>query len=82
MNGEINDLAGLRWALGGTALAAGMSGDLSGCEVAVAALGSRATTDPVVRARPRRTWTGMGARRRRGAVDSGRPPAAAAGPRR
>ncbi len=42
MNRDINDVAGSRWALGGSALAAGMSGDLARCEVALAALGSAA----------------------------------------
>jgi DNA-binding NarL/FixJ family response regulator len=40
VNREINDVAGLRWALGGSALAGGMRGDLHECDAAVAALGS------------------------------------------
>ncbi len=42
VNRDINDVAGSRWALGGSVLAAGMSGDLARCEVALAALGSAA----------------------------------------
>ena len=75
VNREINDVAGLRWALGGVALASGMGGDLSRCEAAVAELDSTAPPpiqmfelDLIERGR------GMGARRRRGTVASnGRP---------
>jgi DNA-binding CsgD family transcriptional regulator len=42
VNREINDVAGLRWALGGIALAGGMRGDRSECEAAVAELDSAA----------------------------------------
>ena len=42
VNRELNDVAGLRWALGGSALAGAMRGDLAECDAAVAALGSAA----------------------------------------
>ena len=45
VNREINDLAGVRWALGGLALAAGMASDGAAGEAAVAELGS---TEPSV----------------------------------
>lgn len=40
VNREINDVAGLRWALGGTLLAAGMSANTAECEAALADLDS------------------------------------------
>jgi DNA-binding CsgD family transcriptional regulator len=47
VNREINDVAGLRWALGGVALASGMGGDLSQSEAAVADLDT--TAPPPIR---------------------------------